>query len=763
MRAGKSGKLARRSLGEGGSGKSSKSGKSGLSGPSGLSGLWILWPLLALVTLAAYAPALRGGVLWDDDRHLTSAALQSVDGLRRIWTELGATQQYYPIVHSAFWLMHRLWGDATFGYHVVNIVLHACSAWLVFVILQRLKIPGALLAATVFALHPVQVESVAWMTELKNVLSGLFYLLAALAYLTFDQTRRPRAYTIALVLFACALLSKSVTATLPAALLVVFWWQRGRLDWRRDVRPLVPFIALGVASGVFTVWVERVVIGASGAEYQYTFIERTLIASRAILFYLTTLAWPSNLTFIYPRWTISQADASLYLYVAGVIAVTALLWLIRRRTRAPLAGWLFFCGTLFPALGFFNVYPFRYSFVADHFQYLASLGLITLASAGAATLLTRVPAPRRRIVAAVAVVVVVVGLGTMTRAQSRDYQDADTLYSATIARNPTCWMAHNNLGELILNRPDGDLKEAARHFNEALRLKPDHAAAYSNLGVIAQKEGRFTDALAAHQAAVTFQPIFPDAHYNLGIDLQNLGRAADAQREYEEALRENPAHERARYNLGMLLQQTGDIDQALDQLTTAVRANPNSPEARVALGMALQRLRRTNDAIAQYREALKLKPDASDARNNLGAALVSQGKIEEAVHEYEEAVRLLPGSAMAQTNFGYALAKLGRIDEAERHLREALRLEPGNQQAHYALANLLQQTGRLDEALPEFRAALEHWTGPSSASVHNDYGVTLARRGRLDEAAAEFREALRLRPDHPDARANLEKIKKPIK
>jgi len=702
-------------------------------------------------------------VLWDDNEHLTTPPLQDASGLTRIWTDVAATPQYYPIVHSAFWMMHRLWGDATLGYHLVNIVLHACSAWLVFVILRRLKIPGALLAATVFALHPVQVESVAWMTELKNVLSGIFYLLAALAYLTFDETRRPRAYATALVLFACALLSKSVTATLPAALLVVFWWQRGRLDWRRDVRPLVPFIVVGVASGLFTVWVERVVIGASGAEYQYTFIERTLIASRAIWFYVTTLAWPSSLTFIYPRWTISQTDASLYVYVAGVIAITAGLWSIRHRTRAPLAAWLFFCGTLFPALGFFNVYPFRYSFVADHFQYLASLGLITLASAGAAMLLTRVDAVRRQSVAAVAVLVVAVAFGTMTHAQSRDYRDSETLYTATIARNPDCWMAHNNLGELILNRPDGDLKEAARHFNEALRLKPDHAIAYSNLGVIAQKEGRFADAEAAHVAAIRFQPIFPDAHYNLGIDLQTLGRTADARREYEEALRENPAHERARYNLGMLLQQTGEVDQAVDQLTTAVRANPNSPEARVALGMAFQRLRRTDDAIAQYREALKLKPDASDARNNLGAALVSQGRIEEAIHEYEEAVRLLPGSAMAQTNFGYALAKLGRTEEAERHLHEALRIEPGNQQAHYALANLFQQTGRLDAALPEFRTALEHWTGPSSASVHNDYGVTLARLGRTDEAAAEFREALRLRPDHPDARANLEKIKRPIK
>ena len=211
--------------------------------------IWIVWVSLLAVTLAAYAPAWRGGMLWDDDAHLTRATLQSLHGLWRIWFEPGATQQYYPVAHSAFWIMHRLWGDDTLGYHLVNIVLHATSATLVAVILRRLRVPGALLAATIFALHPIQVESVAWMTELKNTLSGVLYLGAFLAYLQFDRDRGRHWYLLALVLFVLALLAKTVTATLPAALLVVFWWQRGRLSWRDDVVPLLPFFAIGIGGG----------------------------------------------------------------------------------------------------------------------------------------------------------------------------------------------------------------------------------------------------------------------------------------------------------------------------------------------------------------------------------------------------------------------------------------------------------------------------------------------------------------------------------
>ena len=242
---------------------------------------WLFAAAIVPITLLAYLPAWHGGFVWDDDGHVTKEALRSVAGLWRIWFEPGATQQYYPVVHSAFWLQFRAWGLDTTGYHIVNILLHASSACLLAVLLRRIGARGAWLAGAIFALHPVQVESVAWITELRNTLSGVFYFGAALTYLHFDERRTRGLYLAALGLFSLALLSKSVTSTLPLGLLIVFWWQRGRIHWRRDVRPLMPFLAAGVAAGAMTVWMERAFIGAEGAAFDFTLIERALIAGRA--------------------------------------------------------------------------------------------------------------------------------------------------------------------------------------------------------------------------------------------------------------------------------------------------------------------------------------------------------------------------------------------------------------------------------------------------------------------------------------------------
>ena len=228
--------------------------------------------LLLCATLAAYSPALNGGLVWDDDGHVTKPALQSLHGLGRIWFEVGATQQYYPMLHSAFWIEHRLWGDSVLGYHLTNVFLHVMAACLVVWIMRRLSLPGAWFAGFLFALHPVCVEAVAWIAEQKSTLSAVFYLGAAIAYLRFDQTRRKTLYFYALGLFVLALLSKTVTATLPAALLLVFWWQRKRVGWKRDVRPLLPWFALGAAAGLFTAWVERRYVAAEGPDFELTLL-----------------------------------------------------------------------------------------------------------------------------------------------------------------------------------------------------------------------------------------------------------------------------------------------------------------------------------------------------------------------------------------------------------------------------------------------------------------------------------------------------------
>ncbi len=504
---------------------------------------------LAAAVFLAYQPAWQGGFIWDDDAHVRPE-LQSWNGLCRIWCDLKATQQYYPLLHSAFWLERGLWGDATLGYHLVNIALHVAAALLVAVILRRLKVPGAYLAAAIFALHPVHVESVAWITELKNTLSAVFYLSAALVYLRFDHSREKASYFLAFGLFVLGLLSKTVTATLPAALLVVFWWQRGRLSWRRDVLPLLPFFALGAAAGVFTALVERKLGGAEGAAFDFTIVERCLIAGRAIWFYLGKLFWPADLIFIYPRWHVSQAVWWQYLFPLAGLLLLAGLWAIRRRVRGPLAAFLFFAGTLFPVLGFCNVYPFIYSFVADHFQYLASMGIIALTSAGVAMLLNHWRLWGRWPAYCFCGALLTV-LATRTWAQCCMYSDIEQLYLRTIDRNPDCWMAYNNLGLLLVER--GQLDEAMGCYGKALAIKPDCKLAHLNLGEAFSRCHRLDDAMAEYRAALAIDPDYAEAHYNLGNALLIRERVPAAVAEYRRALAIRPDFAKARHNLEIVL------------------------------------------------------------------------------------------------------------------------------------------------------------------------------------------------------------------
>jgi Flp pilus assembly protein TadD len=619
--------------------------------------------------------------VWDDDAHLTSVGLRSLSGLWRIWFDVGATQQHYPLAHSAFWLMHRLWGDTTLGYHLVNITLHASSAFLFGLILRRLGVPGAWLAALIFAIHPVEVESVAWMTELKNTLSGACYLGAALAYLRFDDDRRRVWYGLAMGLFVLALLSKTVTATLPAALLVVFWWQRGALRMREDVTPLLPFVALGAASGLFTAWVERTYIGAEGASFDFSVVERALIAGRALWFYLGKLVWPANLVFVYPRWDIDAHAWWQYLYPAGFVALVAGVWLVRGRSRAPLAALLLFAGTLFPALGFFNVYPFVFSFVADHFQYLAGLPIIALLAAGL-TLGARVVVERRQAAVAswarpmAAALLIASPAMVLTWRESGQYVDGETLYRSTISRNPSCWMAYSNLGRLIQERggPTPDprvLEQASAEYREALRLKPDFSQAHNNLASTLLDLGRFDEADAEYREALRLKPDDPEVRTNLGLvsqrrgnDLQSTGRLDEAMAAYREALRLNPSDSEAHHNLGTALARLGRLEEAAGEYEATIRINPGSAKARRNLGVALLRMGRFDSAIAHLADALRLEPgpaaahDLASAHNEFGVALAQQNRFREAASEFTEAVRVAPDFAEARDNLARALGMI---------------------------------------------------------------------------------------------------------
>jgi tetratricopeptide (TPR) repeat protein len=583
---------------------------------------WMCGLLLVAATLAAYQHVWHAGFVWDDDAHVTRPELRPPHGLWRIWFEPGATQQYYPVLYSAFWLELRLWGYSAPGYHLANLVLHAAAAWLLYRALRRLSVPGAFLAASAFALHPVCVESVAWVSEQKNTLSAVFYLAAALAYLRFDERRRAGWYVAGTLLFSLALLSKTVTATLPAALLVVAWWRRGRLSWKGDVAPLAPWLAMGAAAGAATAWMERTHVGTGGAAFSLGPVERILVAGRALWFYLGKVFWPLDLVFIYPRWTPDARSLWQYLFPAAAVAALAALFWLRRRSRAPLAVALLFAGTLFPALGFVDVYPFRFSFVADHFEYLALAIIVAAAAAGYSLAAGRLPLPGR-LAAAAAAVCAVGALASLTWRQSAMYANVGTLWQTTIARNPGCWMAHNNLGLALM--ADGQTDEAVAHYRKALEIYPGFAGAHNNLGVALMKMGRTEEAVAEYRAALEVEPGDSETHNNLGMALRKEGFLDEAVAQYESALAIKPDDLGTNYNLGNALLQLGRVPEAIVRYDKALDISPGFAEAHNNLGNALRRSGRTDEAIAEYRKALAIDPSNAQALRNLKATLSSKG------------------------------------------------------------------------------------------------------------------------------------------
>jgi len=640
--------------------------------------------LLCLATFLAYVPAYGGGMLWDDSGHVTRPDLRSVHGLWRIWSEPGASQQYYPLLHSAFWVEHAVWGDAVLWYHLLNIALHALAACLVVRIVRRLRLPGEWLAGLLFALHPLCVESVAWISEQKSTLSGVFYLAAALSYLKFAESRKRSAYLVALAFFIAALLSKTVTATLPGALLVVIWWRCGRIEWKRDVVPLVPWFVLGASAGMFTAWAESSLIGAHGAEFALTPVERFLLAGRVLWFYAGRVIWPANLTFFYPRWNLDPTAWWQYLFPAGVIALAIVL----RRYRGAFAALLIFAGTLFPVLGLFNVYPFRYSYVADHFAYLASVAILIPVAA----VLSSLPYGRgsdqtmKYVVGAILVAV----LGVLTWRQAATYRDEETLYRATLERNPGAWLAHTNLANRLIARPGGRA-EAMTHLEAALRLNPDFPEAHLSMGnALLETPGRLDDAIAEYRTAVRLAPESERAHANLGNALLQSGQSAEAIAQLNDALRIDPSNAEAHNALANALSQIpGRLPDAIEHYRLAISARPDFAEAHNNLGRAFAQVPgRLADAIAEFQAAIRIRPDYWSAHSNLGNGLsLVPGRLPDAVEEYRTALRLRPDSATAHNNLGYALSHIpGKLPEAVAEYREALRLNPDYAAARANLA-----------------------------------------------------------------------------
>ena len=710
-----------------------------------------LWALLLIpLVFIAYAQVFRAGFIWDDESHLTqNPCVVGPLGLKEIWTTTQAV--YYPLVLTTFWVLHKFVGLNPLPYHALNVLLHAVSAILLWRVLRLLEVRGAWLGAALWALHPVMVQSVAWVTELKNTQSGLFYLLSILCFLKWQADKNasvrsslpsqgrgqgegfsvdsgsstnpltsiispsPRReaersvantelksgncmcwwnFGLSLLFFLLAILSKPSTVMLPIVLALCIWWRRERIQ-RRDFLALAPFALISAVVSIWTVFEQKFHAGAIGGDWAQTWPDRLIIAGRAIWFYLTKLVWPHPLIFIYPRWQIDSSKLTAYLPLLAVLSGLVVLWLVRAKwTRAIFFAAAYYVSSLFPVLGFFDVFFFRYSFVSDHFQYLASMGPLALAGAAIVTAVGRFGELRKpsgadtaalQFPGNIAVVrsksfllpaipgIFLLLLVFLTWRQTAVYHDLVTLYTATLQKNPGCWMAHYNLG--IILREQGDVDQALKHYRQAFALRPNYAEAHYNLARCLVETGQLDEAIEHYEEALKIKPADPETHNNLGVTLFGIGRVDDAIVHYQKALAIWPGYVAATCNLANALivrQLPGDLDDAIARYSTCLARMPDQAEAQYNMASALLRKGRTDEAIEHLQKTLQLVPENADAHANLGSAFLARGRPREAGAEYQNALRISPENVAALSNLAWLLAT--SADPSLRNGPEAVRL-----------------------------------------------------------------------------------------
>ena len=751
---------------------------------------------LGLLVVVSYLPAmLWGGFVWDDNLCIKVDPVQEVSGLWQIWfspSNIEKEVHYWPLVYTTFWLEHKLWGFDPTGYHIVNVLLHLANTLLLWHLVRRLAVPGAWMVAAVFAVHPLHVESVAWVIERKDVLSGLFYLVAVLAWMRFVEQSRRGWYACSLALYVMGLLSKSIVVTLPVALLIWHWWQQGRVT-STDLLRLVPFGVIGL---VITVGDLSFYQSREALSLGYSLTERTLIAARALWFYAYKLLWPTNLAVIYPRWDIRVSDPLAWGYLVATIALAVALWRFRTRIgRGPLAGALFFVITLSPVLGFVDYGYMEFAFVADRFQYLAGIGVMAVVIGTATYGIGRLPSIWKKGAPGVVAVTLVV-LGMLTWRQASIYRDDETFNRHILALNPQALDAHLNLGSFlggqgryeealkaarvaVAQHPNyfkahvllggiltglGHVEEAEIYLRHAVALNPQAGDAHSNLGAALFKQGRFEEAEIYLRHAVALNPQTGDAHSNLGAVLFEQRRFEEAETHLRHAVALNPQDVDAHSNLGAVLFEQRRFEEAETHLRHAVALNPQAGDAHSNLGAVLFEQRRFEEAETHLRHAVALNPQDVDAFRKLIEVLMPQGHYEEAMDLIAQATALAPTSPqIAELHFlmGQKAQENGQPEMAAGCYMRTIEVDPHHAEALHRFASLRTDQQRYDEALELFQRLID--IDPSDAVAHGNMGVVLFYLGRSDEALQSFDRALSLDPTLENPRANREAVLKAMK
>ena len=757
--------------------------------------MWERQPALLGVALCAmvavsYYPALLGGFVWDDVNFVNEPVVHAWAGLWNIWfspADIEKEGHYWPIMYTTFWLEHKLWGLAPFGYHLVNVLLYMVNVLLLWALLRRLAVPGAWAVAAVFAVHPMHVESVAWVMGRKDLLSGLFYMAAALCWIRsmegagagWPDSRdvppprkhlpsrspwrdwlfhsipapRPGPYLAALGLFVAAMLSKSVAVTFPVAFAICIWWKHGRMTWI-DVSRVAPFflVALLIAFADLSYYASR-----RQLDFDYGLPERALIAARALWFYLGNLAWPTDLAVVYPLWDTDTGNPLAWGYVIAAVAIAALLWYGRHRLgRGPLAGALFFAVTLSPVLGFVDYNYMQYSFVADRYAYLAGIGVIAVL-VGAAVHGASKLSNLLKVVATGAFIAVLTGFGKLTWEQAGVYRDDISLYTHIVSLNPEVPFIHRNLAREL--NAAGRPAEGLAASRIAVELNPGYARAHITLGISLLALDRCDEAAKSLQRALALDPGDKYARYNMARTRRCQGRFVEAIEWYRKSLDADPEYAAAHAGMGRALFRLGRYEQAAESLARAMSLRPDTPTSVFQLlADALRAQQRYEEAIERYRAVLQIDPGYAPAHAGIGYALLEMRRYEEAVESLARSVSLQqesPEAADRHVAMGRAFVALGRTEAAEEHYARALEFDSRNPRALDSLAVLRFQHQRYEEALHLYETLIE--VGGDSAQVHANLGATLYYLGRPEEALRSLDRALSLDPDL--ARTGLEEMR----
>ncbi len=713
--------------------------------------------IIAGAIFGIYAPALHGGWVRDDLFYLPGNVLRDdPDWLWKLWFQPGSFVEYYPLQATLQGIQWRLWGNDTFGYHLTNVLLHLVSALLVWRLLAKFGLKFAWVGGLIFAVHPMQVESVATISEFKSTLSLPPFLLAMGAWIDYEEHRRPRDYGLALGCFVAAMLCKTPMPLSPAVMLLYAWWKRGRIGWD-DLKASLPF--WGVALVLAGVTYE------AGQDFAQTYLneqavviggvfQHLALAGMSAAFYLGRCFWPVDPLPLYPLWSLQPLTPWHWLPWVGLGLAGFGLWSKRKSWgKHAILGLGFFFLFLAPFLGFIGISYMKTSWVSDHFLYIPLIGLIGLVVAAMDRLATCPPVSR--LGGALLVALAILTMSWQSRLYAGMYHDSATLWSYQLQLDPQSWLARNNLGTDLVAHGKAD--EAMQQYQEALRLKPDEAATQSNIGSVLLQTHRVPEAVQAYEEAVRFDPGYDKARYNLGNALALMGRNADAEVQLREALRLNPHYAMAHDGLGHLLMAHGQLDEAKDEFEQAVALDPHLADAQASLGLILQQTGGLDGAVAHEEEALRLNPRLPGLRSHLGVALAQSGQMPAALDMLESAVQADPKDVESRVNLGLILTQQGKLPEAIMQLQEAVKLKPDLALGYYSLGQAFLQSDRNEEAIAEFKQALV--LQPNFVPAYNALGIALASTGHKPQAMEAFRQALQIDPHNANARANLDRLR----